>query len=133
MVVMSELKTPDAISLHIGGKIKQRRKQQGLSLKKLAASTGLTYQQIQKYEQGRNRVSAPVLYTLSKMLDIPITYFFDGLDSQTSGLLEQLAEIDRGEEMLKSFLDLKNPHARQSVITMVKALHENEKALEINI
>ena len=75
---------PDPIDIHVGAKIRVRRKQLGISQSALAETLGLTFQQVQKYEKGSNRVSASMLYKTGKKLDAPVAYFFEGLDGQSS-------------------------------------------------
>jgi transcriptional regulator with XRE-family HTH domain len=70
---------PDPIDIHVGQRLKARRVMLGLSQEKLAESLGLTFQQIQKYERGANRISASRLYHLSRVLDAPVSFFFDDL------------------------------------------------------
>ena len=69
--------TPDPVDVHVGQRLRVRRSLLGLSQEKLADSIGLTFQQIQKYERGMNRISAGRLYQFSKILDVPVAYFYD--------------------------------------------------------
>ncbi len=70
---------PDPIDIHVGQNIRRRRSQLGMSQEALARALGLTFQQVQKYERGTNRVSASRLWRLAEALDAPITFFFEGL------------------------------------------------------
>lgn len=74
-------KTPlcGPIDIHIGARVKLRRRLMGLSQSKLGAAIGLTFQQMQKYERGQNRISASTLYRLAEALDVPVSFFYDGL------------------------------------------------------
>ena len=78
---MTELPSPDRhpVDVHVGERIRFRRRVLGVSQEQLAGVLGLTFQQIQKYEKGSNRVSASRLYEISEVLEIPIEYFFAGL------------------------------------------------------
>ena len=69
-------KRPNPIDVHVGSRIRLRRTMLGMSQEKLGESLGITFQQIQKYEKGTNRVSCSRLYEISQILDVPITYFF---------------------------------------------------------
>lgn len=69
--------TPDNVDVHVGQRLRIRRSLMGMSQEKLAESIGLTFQQIQKYERGTNRVSAGRLYQFSKILGVPIAYFYE--------------------------------------------------------
>lgn len=73
----------DDVDKHVGKQLKTRRKLLGISQEKLADSVGVTFQQVQKYERGANRVSASRLFSFSKILDVTIDYFYDGLDDKS--------------------------------------------------
>ncbi|MGB4058217.1 MAG: helix-turn-helix transcriptional regulator, partial [Alphaproteobacteria bacterium] len=73
--------TPDPVDVHVGQRLRVRRSLLGMSQEKLADSIGLTFQQIQKYERGMNRISAGRLFQFSKVLSVPITYFYDQISS----------------------------------------------------
>src|SRR6201996_5506142 len=71
------------IDRHVGARVRERRIMMGLTQQQLADLIGVTYQQAHKYERGINRVSAGRLYEISRVLSVPVSYFFDGLDTQT--------------------------------------------------
>ena len=73
------------VDVHVGGRVRLRRVFLGYSQEKLANALGLTFQQIQKYERGANRISASKLYELSRILSVPVTYFFEGVESDSEG------------------------------------------------
>jgi len=79
---MTEQRGTNAVDGHIGRRLRERRLQIGMSQEQLAALLGVTFQQIQKYEKGINRVAASRLYDMSEALDVDITYFFDGLQKK---------------------------------------------------
>src|SRR5882757_9761900 len=68
---------PNPTDIHVGGRVRLRRTLLGMSQEKLGEAIGLTFQQVQKYERGANRVGASRLYDLSRVLDVPIAFFFD--------------------------------------------------------
>lgn len=72
--------TPDPIDEHVGRRVRLRRKLVGVSQDNLAAGLGLTFQQVQKYERGFNRISASKLLAIAVTLKVPVAYFFEGLD-----------------------------------------------------
>jgi transcriptional regulator with XRE-family HTH domain len=82
------------VDLHVGARIRMRRKTMGLSQERLAESLSLTFQQVQKYERGANRVSASKLYEIARSLRSPINYFFDGLADTVDPLPEGVADQD---------------------------------------
>ena len=80
---------PTLIDAHVGGRIRTRRALLGMSQKDLGAKVGLTFQQIQKYERGANRVGSGRLYEFSKILGVSIAYFFDEMPSQLQSFAEK--------------------------------------------
>lgn len=70
---------PNPIDVHVGARVRLRRTLMGMSQEKLGELLGLTFQQVQKYERGANRIGASRLYDLSRVLDVPVSYFFDDM------------------------------------------------------
>lgn len=91
--------TPHPVDTHVGVRLRLRRKLLGISQERLGQVLGVTFQQVQKYERGRNRVSASMLYRAASALEVKVGYFFDGL--QQTGLDEAGIDIDLG---LASFI-----------------------------
>lgn len=77
---------PSPIDAHVGSRIRLRRTLMGMSQERLGEALGLTFQQIQKYERGVNRVGASRLFDLSRVLDVPIAFFFDDMPEPLAGL-----------------------------------------------
>src|SRR5919107_3688638 len=75
-----KIETPNPIDVRVGARLRLRRMMLGLSQEKLAEMIGLTFQQVQKYERGANRIGASRLYELSRVLDVPVSFFFDDID-----------------------------------------------------
>ena len=71
---------PNPIDIHVGSRVRLRRNMLGLSQEKLGDAIGLTFQQVQKYERGANRIGASRLHDLSRVLDVPVSFFFDDMD-----------------------------------------------------
>lgn len=86
--------TPNPIDLHVGGRIRARRKAMGISQERLADDLGLTFQQVQKYERGANRVSASKLYEIAKSLKVGIAHFFEGLNDPLAGAVDSGANVE---------------------------------------
>lgn len=80
---MASLGKPNPIDVHVGSRVRSRRTLLGMSQEKLGEAIGLTFQQVQKYERGANRIGASRLFDLSRVLDVPIPYFYDGMDDET--------------------------------------------------
>ncbi len=76
---------PNAIDIHVGAKVHLRRNLFGLSQTDLGKAVGVTFQQVQKYEKGTNRISASRLFNLSRVLDVPISFFFEDLSPAAAG------------------------------------------------
>jgi transcriptional regulator with XRE-family HTH domain len=79
---MASLGKPNPIDVHVGARVRLRRTLLGLSQEKLGEAIGLTFQQVQKYERGANRIGASRLFDLSRVLDVPISYFYEGMDDE---------------------------------------------------
>ena len=87
---------PNPIDLHVGQKLRERRVRTGMSQEKLAEATNVTFQQIQKYESAKNRISASRLFQFSVLLSVPVDYFFEGID--LSGKSNHIGLSDNGQE-----------------------------------
>jgi len=124
--------SPHPVDIHVGGRLKTLRKLRKMSQSKLGDQIGLTFQQIQKYEHGANRVGASRLHELSQVLDVPISYFFDDMpeNSPKANLLispQNLPETDPYDsadvqELLQAFNLISVPKKRQAICKMAKAL-----------
>lgn len=94
---MSKKENPNPVDIHVGARLKSRRSLLRLSQEKLADSVGITFQQVQKYERGTNRVSASRLWQFSQVLKVPISYFFEGYSDKANlqALNHGLADNDQ--------------------------------------
>ena len=133
----TEGRRPNPVDLHVGGRVRMRRKLLGVSQEHLADALGLTFQQVQKYERGANRVSASKLYEIAKTLQVPVSYFFDGLaDPMTSEVDEVGAAAERvvteflntpeGLELAEIFPKIGRGRVRRQVLDLVRAMAEDE-------
>jgi transcriptional regulator with XRE-family HTH domain len=86
---------PETIDLHVGKRLRRRRRLLGLTQQQVAESIGIRFQQIQKYECGANRVTASRLYELAESLNVPMNYFFEGLPQADAAAASPLAANDR--------------------------------------
>ena len=75
---------PHPVDVHVGGQVRLRRKLLGMSQEKLAEAIGLTFQQVQKYERGTNRIGASRLFELSRVLNVPVEFFYEGVSKEPS-------------------------------------------------
>ncbi len=130
--------TPNKMDVHVGQRIKVRRSLMGLSQEKLAESVGITFQQIQKYERGTNRVSAGRLFELSKILDVPVNFFFDQFDNNNvaSGMADNDQDgfqhddiMTRKEttDLLRAYYSVEDANARKDIMKFIKSMAERLK------
>jgi transcriptional regulator with XRE-family HTH domain len=134
---VTDERTANAIDRRIGQRLKMRRLEMGVSQERLADLLGVTFQQIQKYEKGVNRVAASRLFDIAVALDVPIAHFFEGLDlPERAGVAEDgredivydtLATPD-GFELLTLYGTIRNPRVRRRVLDLVRALAEDIEA-----
>ncbi len=109
---------PHPIDIHVGERVRARRLLTGLSQDAFASKLGVTFQQVQKYEKGANRISASRLYRISKILNVPVSYFFDDMDGQ-----EILSGLKReGLELVRAFNRIEKPSTRKQVISLIHSL-----------
>lgn len=113
------------VDVHVGARIRERRRELGLSQQGLADHLGLTFQQIQKYERGANRVSASVLWNTSGRLGVSVAYFFQGLPTYGDPIsndqidLYSLLATTHGGEIVRLFLTIPPP-MRESVRSLMQ-------------
>lgn len=136
---MAEEKRPHPIDIHVGGRVRLRRTMLGMSQDKLADALGLTFQQIQKYEKGVNRIGASRVFEISRVLSVPIQFFFDDFDVDTGrsyGFAEsgpddgmammELLNTPEGVQLCKHFASIKDPKIRKRVLELVKSLSDGD-------
>lgn len=121
---------PSAVDMHVGARVRARRAALGMSQEKLGNAVGLTFQQIQKYERGANRIGASRLYEFSTVLDVPIGYFYDAMPANTladvrARLDGDAALADLGPETLRLiglYYRIGRPDVRRRLYELVKAV-----------
>lgn len=120
---------PRSVDVEVGARIKFRRRAMRLSQTKLGEVVGVTFQQIQKYEKGTSRVSASAIVQISKVLTVPVSYFFDGKLSDQTGDDVVLAFVERGEgnELFQAFSRIKRARVRKQVVRLVEELALRER------
>ena len=125
------------IDIHVGQRVRLRRTLLGWSQEKLAQALGLTFQQVQKYERGANRIGASRLFDLSRVLDVPVSFFFDDMPGDSAspmpGAAETPSEYDadpmarretRG--LVDAYWEISEPDLRRRVFELTKALARGE-------
>lgn len=125
------------IDVHVGSKLRERRNLLRISQEKLGRDLGLTFQQIQKYEKGANRVGASRLYEISQLLSVPTAYFFEDIPEEhqngNSGVAEQNASymsqsIDKKEsqQLIRAFYSIRDEETRKRVMELIKTIGDHE-------
>lgn len=120
---------PHYVDLHVGGRIRDRRKALRLSLEALAAALGITHQQMQKYETGGNRITVSMLYDIAGALGVWVGEFYDGLphpgdvaglDTTVRDQVERMLSSPGGPELIAAFIALP-PHLQKPLVAMARA------------
>jgi len=127
---MSE-SNPDPVDIYVGSRLRMRRLMLGLSQEKLASAIGLTFQQIQKYEKGTNRIGASRLFQLANALSTNVQYFYENIQSadrdneDAREVLTLLASPD-GMRLCQYFSEINNAQVRRKLLDLVQTLAEQQ-------
>jgi transcriptional regulator with XRE-family HTH domain len=139
-VVAVDAKDPSAIDLSVAHRLKQRRLELNLSQGAVAEKLGVTFQQLQKYEQGRNRISAGRLFQLAQLLGTTIQYFYEGsgvIAQAAAGLAEEGASFEgpvsnEAVDLVIAFARISEPDLRESILSTAKAAAARESGATHN-
>jgi transcriptional regulator with XRE-family HTH domain len=129
-------KIPNPTDKYVGSRVRMRRMMLGMSQEKLADALGLTFQQVQKYEKGTNRISASRLQAISQILDAPVHFFFEGGPQMAKGAhgahglgespspayATDFLTTSDGLALVKAFVKIKDAAVRRSIVRMVEAI-----------
>ncbi len=113
------------IDQRIGRRIRERRVVLGLNQTKLADGLGVSFQQIQKYEDGSNRMGAGMLYGCAQLLDVPPEYFFEGLERSDSGTPD-VTKSDEAMKLTRAYYSINDPVYRKRIWRLVQALARSD-------
>ena len=119
------IKQPDPIDVHVGGRVRARRKMLGLSQTQLGNGLGVSFQQVQKYERGANRIGASRLFKISKALDVQVGYFFEGAEKKLPGYTKEMGDVgarEETQELVKVYYEIEDPRIRIKVLGLVRLL-----------
>lgn len=125
-------KKANPIDVQVGNRVRIRRMLMGMSQERLGDTLGLTFQQIQKYEKGINRIGAGRLFEIARILGVSIDYFYDGVSAATEepaeGTPPVMAFVSSGEglQLSLAFMKIRDPKVRKRVLDLVKSLSEEE-------
>jgi transcriptional regulator with XRE-family HTH domain len=135
-MVEENKKKPNPIDTHVGSRIRLRRNMLGMSQEKLGENLGITFQQIQKYEKGTNRVGASRLQAIASILGVPVAFFFEDApgqeqagrgfseDASTSFAVE-FCSTTEGLQLNRAFVRIGDAKVRRKIIDLVKALSDD--------
>lgn len=123
------VRKPNDVDAHVGARLRQRRMLLGISQEQLAEMLGLTFQQVQKYERGTNRVSASRLFQLARALETPITWFFDEMGPERAAEKAEVENEDYDPMSRRETLELVRVYSRIDDRKVRKKLYEMAKAL----
>ena len=129
---------PNPIDIHVGARVRLRRNLLGLTLQTLAKAVGVSYQQLQKYEWGVNRIGASRLFNLSRVLDVPVSFFFEDLSPAAAGARKRRAKglseapaaaldsdvLNKREtgELIRAYYRVKDPRVRKRVLDLLQVI-----------
>lgn len=133
--------TSNPVDVYVGTRLKIRRLELGLSQNKIGEMTGITFQQVQKYEKGSNRIGSSRLYEFAKILKVPVSYFFEqyeltfgdnGVLSDNRASFDDKYNVSEKEilTLIKNFSAIKDPNVRKSIISLAKTLSKKEDETE---
>ncbi len=130
-------KAPNPVDVHVGVRVRLRRLMMQMSQDRLGDKLGVTFQQVQKYERGANRVSASRLWGMAEILEVPIQYFFEGLkekdeaygfaeDDETPMVYDFINSTD-GVQLASAYSRISDPKIRRQILQLVRSLGTDAK------
>ena len=136
---MASKKSPNPIDIHVGSRVRLRRMMLGMSQEKLGEHLGITFQQIQKYEKGTNRIGASRLQAIARVLSVPPAFFFEdapgvtpvagnqGFDEpQAASYVVDFLSSSEGLTLNKSFVRIKDAKVRKKIVDLVRSIAGEE-------
>jgi transcriptional regulator with XRE-family HTH domain len=130
-------KAPNPIDKHVGSRVRMRRMMLGMSQEKLGDALGLTFQQVQKYEKGTNRIGASRLQQISLILQVPVSFFFEGAPTEKAdgfseapspAYVTDFLASPEGLALVKAFMLIPNPKLRRRIVDLVQEMSGPESA-----
>src|SRR3974390_2857863 len=132
-------KTPNPIDKHVGSRVRMRRMMLAMSQEKLGDALGLTFQQVQKYEKGTNRIGASRLQQISSILQVPVAFFFEGApdlagarpsggrEAPSPAYVSDFLATSDGLALTKAFMRIADPKLRRRIVDLVEQIAAREK------
>lgn len=134
------IRRPSSVDVHVGGRVRVRRRLINMTQETLADMIDVTFQQVQKYERGSNRISASKLFGIAEALEVPISYFFDGLDETTASEdggspdseenIQTFLRTTEGLELARLFPRIARGPLRRRILELVRAASTNGADLD---
>lgn len=127
-------RSANSVDGHVGSRVRLRRLELGLSQEKLAEQLGITFQQVQKYERGTNRIGASRLHQIALVLQAPITYFFEGASDRVvprgteSAPLSQVLSDPATVRLVRAFATITDPQLKQKAVGIIEAIADTAPA-----
>ena len=141
-----EKRSPNPVDKHVGNRVRMRRLMLGISQQNLGGALGVSFQQVQKYENGANRIGASRLQRISDILEVPAAFFFEGApnlhgaahgmkEAPSSAYLSDFLATSEGLSLTKAFMRIKEPKLRRRIVDLVKAIagEDTDKRAESDI
>ena len=130
---MSAIRTPKPVDVHVGSRVRMRRLMLGISQEELADALDLSFQQVQKYEKGTNRIGASRLEHISRFLQVPVAFFFEGAsgasavatseeDTRSLALMDDFVSSPEGLRLVQSFTQIEDADVRRRIVDLVQAI-----------
>ena len=131
---MASKKQPNPIDIHVGSRVRLRRMMRGMSQEKLGEQLGITFQQIQKYEKGTNRIGASRLQHIARVLTVPVAFFFEDApgapapaaggmsEPKSASYIVDFLSSSEGIQLNKAFVRVKDAKLRRRIIDLVRAM-----------
>lgn len=137
--MLENKKKPNPVDIHVGSRVRLRRTMLGMSQEKLGEALGITFQQIQKYEKGSNRIGASRLQRISEVLNVPVSFFFEDVPGGqvTAGGLSEPSGSDyvvdflstsEGLQLNRAFVKISDAKVRRRIIDLVRSLGDAAEA-----
>ena len=131
-------KAPNPIDRHVGSRVRMRRMLVGMSQEKLGESLGLTFQQVQKYEKGTNRIGASRLHRIASVLGVPVEFFYEGAphgsatatgfaEASSSTYVSDFLSTAEGVQLIKAFLAIKDAKIRRKIVELITAMASDKE------
>jgi transcriptional regulator with XRE-family HTH domain len=136
-----EVKTPNPVDKHVGSRVRMRRRMLAMSQGKLGDALGLTFQQVQKYEKGTNRIGAGRLQQISHILQVPIAFFYEGASdgsalakseasTRSLALLDDFVSSSEGLRLVQSFMRIESADLRRRIVALVQEISDHQMSLD---